>query len=81
MVSDIVHTFIVREYQEELYQKDVELGKCKDKIDELINNTKEVKIQNEGLKIQNDELITYTKELKGQNEQLIIQTDRLGLHM
>ncbi len=63
MVSKIVNTYIIREYQEAVYERDVELGKLQDKIDELINTTKEVKEQNK-------ELINATKEVKEQNNGL-----------
>jgi len=40
MVSRIVNNYLIKEYKEELYQKDVELGKRKDKIDELLDEVK-----------------------------------------
>lgn len=42
MVSEIVNGYLVKEYEEKLYQQDLELGKRKDKIDELLVEVKDL---------------------------------------
>ena len=40
MVSEIVNNYIIKEYREELHRKDIELGKRKETIDELVDQVK-----------------------------------------
>lgn len=47
MSSKIINNFIVKEYREELYRREVELGKRKEKIDELLDEVGGLKKQNE----------------------------------
>jgi len=64
MVSKIVNNYLVKEYKEELYQKDVELGKRKDKIDELLD---EVKGLHQKLDLANENIIEAVRGVNQAN--------------
>ena len=68
MASKIINNYIIKEYKEELYKKDLELGKRKDKIDELLGQNNELLHRVGGLEKQNGMLL---QKLDLANENII----------
>ena len=67
MVSEIVNNYLVKEYKEELYQKDVELGKRKDKIDELLDSNR---LLHQKLDLANENIIEAVRGVNQANNSI-----------